>query len=163
MLRISKLTDYGTLIMTHMASAPERMMSAAELADALGLGLATVSKVLKAHWRAALVVSQRGTRGGYRLSRPPAQISIADIVDALEEQPFGLTECSANSGVCTLESRCRIRDSWLRINAVVRNALQTVSIAEMTPAPLATQLLEHIPVTGEQGVPGPDRLARQPG
>ena len=64
MLRISKLTDYGTLIMTHMASTPERMVSATELADALGLGLATVSKVLKALGRATLVVSQRGTRGG---------------------------------------------------------------------------------------------------
>lgn len=163
MLRISKLTDYGTLIMTHMASTPGRMMSAAELAGALGLGLATVSKVLKALGRAGLVVSQRGTRGGYRLSRPPEEVSIADVVDALEEQPFGLTECSANSGACNLESRCRIRDSWLRINAVVRNALQTVSIAEMTPAPLSTHLPEHPPAAGEQRVSGPDRLARQPG
>lgn len=159
MLRISKITDYGTLIMTHMAGAPERVTSATELADALGLGLATVSKVLKALGRAALVVSQRGTHGGYRLSRPPEQISIADIIDALEEQPFGLTECSASRGVCSLENSCRIRDSWLRINAVVRTALQTVSVAEMTPSPL----LEQTRSAGEQRVSGPERLARQPG
>jgi len=129
MLRISKLTDYGTLIVTHMAVAPAQVVSTAELANALGLGLATVSKVLKALGRHGLVHSQRGTHGGYLLSRPPEQISIADIVDALEEQPFGLTECSAGSGTCSLETGCRIRDSWLRINGVVRQALQGVSIA----------------------------------
>ncbi len=163
MLRISKLTDYGTLVMTHMANEPTRVMSATELASALGLGLATVSKVLKALGRAALVISQRGTRGGYRLSRPPEEISIADIIDALEEQPFGLTECSASIGVCSLENSCRIRDSWLRINTVVRTALQAVSIAEMTPAPLPTHLPEHTPAAGEQRVLGLNRLARQPG
>ncbi|WP_341649620.1 SUF system Fe-S cluster assembly regulator [Thauera humireducens] len=108
MLRISKLTDYGTLIVTHMATTPERVISATELADALGLGLATVSKILKALGRHGLVLSQRGTRGGYVLARPPAQISIADLIDALEEQPFGLTECSANNGTCNLETGCRI-------------------------------------------------------
>ena len=159
MLRISKLTDYGTLIVTHMATAPERVISAAELADTLGRGLATVSKVLKALGRHGLVLSQRGTRGGYVLTRPPEQISIADIIDALEEHAFGLTECSANSGVCNLESHCRIRDSWIRINAVVRDALQAVSIAEMTPAPLP----EHAPTSGEHRVLGPNRLARHAG
>jgi len=156
MLRISKLTDYGTLIVTHMASEPDRVISATELADALGLGLATVSKVLKALSRQGLVLSQRGTRGGYVLSRPPTQISVADIIDALEEQPFGLTECSASSGVCNLETGCRIRDSWMRINTVVRQALQTVSIAEMTPAPLT----RHEAHAGAHPVTGPNRLVR---
>jgi len=159
MLRISKLTDYGTLIVTHMATTPERVISATELADALGLGLATVSKILKALGRHGLVQSQRGTRGGYVLSRPPTQVSIADLIDALEEHPFGLTECSANSGTCNLETGCRIRDSWIRINTVVRQALQTVSVAEMTPAPStgsATPTTEH-------PMRGPDRLARHAG
>ena len=159
MLRISKLTDYGTLIATHMAATPTQVVSATELADALGLGLATVSKVLKALGRHGLVVSQRGTRGGYLLSRPPDQISIADIVDALEDQPFGLTECSSGSGTCTLETGCRIRDGWLRINTVVREALQGVSIAEMTPPP---RLADTSSPAG-QHVLGPSRLVRHPG
>ncbi|MDO9596886.1 MAG: SUF system Fe-S cluster assembly regulator [Azoarcus sp.] len=131
MLRISKITDYGTLIMTHMAWQPERLYSAAELADSLGLGLPTVSKVLKALGRHQLVSSLRGAHGGYKLARPAREITVADIVDALEEQPFGLTECSASSGVCGLESGCRIRVNWMHINTVVRRALEDVKLADM--------------------------------
>lgn len=131
MLRISKLTDYGTLILAHMAGYPDRVHSAAGLAEALGLGLPTVSKVLKTLGRHALVTSQRGAYGGYVLSRLPAQISVADVIDALEDQPFGLTECSASSGICSMEGDCRIRDNWVRINSVVRQALQGVTVADM--------------------------------
>jgi len=131
MLRISKLTDYGTLILAHMAGLPDRVHSATGLADALGLGLPTVSKVLKTLGRHTLVTSQRGAHGGYVLSRPAAQISVADVIDALEDHPFGLTECSASTGVCGMESDCRIRDNWLRINTVVRQALRAVTVADM--------------------------------
>ncbi len=131
MLRISKLTDYGTLIMVQMASLPARVHCASELAEELGLGQPTVRKVLKLLARHDLVNSLRGARGGYVLSRAPHAISVADIVDALEEQAFGLTECSSGSGVCGREAQCRIRDSWLRINAIVRRALEEVNLADM--------------------------------
>lgn len=141
MLRISKLTDYGTLIMSQMARHPEGVLSASELALVLGLGNPTVSKVLKSLARHGLVVGVRGLHGGYSLSRPAAQISIADIVDALEEQPFGLTECSAATGLCDMEASCRIRASWRTINSIVRRALEDVSVASMVqPAPAAQRL-----------------------
>lgn len=162
MLRISKLTDYGTLILAHMASRPGRLHSATELAETLGLGVPTVSKVLKALGRHALVSSQRGASGGYALARPPQQINMAHIVDALEEQPFGLTECSAGSGLCTMESGCRIRDNWQRINGVVRRALQDVSVADMIhPHGLdaAAGTAEHR-LLGPAPHPGTTRLAR---
>ena len=137
MLRISKLTDYGTLVLTHMASFPGRVFSVADLAATLKLGAPTVSKVLKALGRHALVTSTRGAHGGYALSRPAERIAVADIIDALEEQPFGLTECSAASGLCSLEDGCRIRHNWMRINGVVRRALEEVSLADMVgPLPL---------------------------
>ena len=131
MLRISKLTDYGTLVMTHMAVFPDRQFSASEIAVALGLGVPTVSKVLKALTRHGLVASIRGPRGGYALSRTPEEISIAEIVDALEEQPFGLTECSATSGLCNYEDGCLIRTNWQRISHIVRRALEDVRLADM--------------------------------
>lgn len=137
MLRIGKLTDYGTLVLTHMASFPDRLFSASDLAATLGLGAPTVSKVLKILGRHELVTSVRGLHGGYRLSRAPERISVAAIVDALEDAPFGLTECSASSGVCGIEDNCRIRANWQRINSVVRHALEEVSLAEMVrPVPL---------------------------
>jgi FeS assembly SUF system regulator len=136
MLRISKITDYGTLLMSQMALQPERVHSASELALLLGLGLPTVSKILKGLSRHGLLVAVRGLHGGYSLARPPERISVADIVDALEEQPFGLTQCSAASGVCARETDCGVRVSWHTINRIVRRALEDVSVASMAqPVP----------------------------
>jgi FeS assembly SUF system regulator len=131
MLRVSRLTDYGTLVMSQMAGAPGQVFSANDLAGRLGLGVATVSKILKSLARHELVASVRGQRGGYSLSRPPARITLADIVDALEEQPFGLTECSAHAGLCGIEGGCRVQANWQRVSAVVRRALESVSLADM--------------------------------
>ncbi len=131
MLRVSKIIDYGTLVLTHMASDPERVFSASDLASTLGLGQPVVSKVLKSLAQREIVRSTRGARGGYTLCRPPEEISIADIIDALDDQPFGLTECSATPGACNVESACNIRSNWQRINAIVRKTLERVSIADM--------------------------------
>jgi FeS assembly SUF system regulator len=137
MLRVSKIIDYGTLVLTHMAAYPERLFSAADLAVTLGLGQPVVSKVLKALGRHNLVKSSRGARGGYALGRPPQQISIAQIVDALEEQPFGLTECSATPGACSFEAGCHVRTNWQHINAIVRRTLEDTSLADMVrPVPI---------------------------
>ena len=135
MLRVSRLTDYGTLIMSQMARFPTRVHSARDLASALGLGVPTVSKVLKGLMRRELVASVRGARGGYSLTREPERISIADIVDALEEHPFGLTECSATAGLCDIEDGCRVRANWRSISDIVRRALEGVSLADMAGPP----------------------------
>jgi len=131
MLRVSKIIDYGTLVLTHMASDPGRLFSAADLAATLGLGQPVVSKVLKSLTQQDIVKSTRGARGGYTLSRAAEDISIADIIDALDEQPFGLTECTATPGACSVEAACSIRSNWQRINAIVRKTLEQVSIADM--------------------------------
>lgn len=131
MLRISKLMDYGTLVLTHMACTPDKVISAADLASSLGLGPATVSKVLKMLGQHGLVTSTRGAHGGYALARPANEISIAQIIDALDDQPFGLTECTATPGVCSVEADCHIRTNWERINGIVRRTLEDVSVADM--------------------------------
>lgn len=131
MLRISKIVDYGMLVLTHMAVHPTLVCSASELAGALGLGQPIVSKVLKLLAQHGLVTSTRGARGGYRLDLPADQISVAQIIDALEDQPFGLTECTAVPGVCNVEEACHIRPHWQRINLIVRRTLEAVSVADM--------------------------------
>ena len=137
MFRISKLADYGTMVLTHMARFPGRSHSSSGLAATLGLAQPTVSKVLKTLTRHGLVQSFRGLNGGYDLARPAAQISIAEIIDALEEQAFGLTECSATIGLCDYETNCVSRANWQRLNVVVRRALDGVSLEDMSrPLPL---------------------------
>lgn len=143
MLRVSRLTDYGTMVMSHMARSPDQLFSATDLATALGLGVPTVAKVLKSLARGELVTSVRGLRGGYSLARAPEQITVADIVDALEERPFGLTECSANDGLCGIEDGCGIRAGWLSINDLVRRALEGMTLADMIrPLPRREQRID---------------------
>jgi FeS assembly SUF system regulator len=97
MLRISKLTDYATVVLGALAEDAAAPHSAAQLADATHIALPTVSKVLKALQRGGLVASTRGARGGYQLSRPAAHISAVDVIDAMEG-PVGLTECATHPG-----------------------------------------------------------------
>lgn len=130
MLRISKLTDYGTVIMTHMARDPDRVYSAGEVAHRIRVAQPTVSKILKLLARGALVTSLRGARGGYRLARAPSEISLAQIIDAMEG-PIGLTECSSAPGLCKQEPSCRIRANWRRINGTIRRALDGITLTDM--------------------------------
>ena len=108
MLRMSKLADYGTVVMTCIARMPGRRLSAAEIAETVGLEVPTVSKLLKLLLRAGLLTSQRGARGGYGLSRAPEEISAAAIIAAIEGYPLGLTECSSMPGLCTRELSCAV-------------------------------------------------------
>ena len=130
MLRISKLTDYATVLLAHLAEEGAGMRTAVELADWSGIGLPTVSKVLKELQRAGLVSSTRGARGGYPLARPAAAISAADIIDAVEG-PLGLTECATHPGQCGLEPSCRVGRSWQRVNVAIHRALTDVKLTHL--------------------------------
>ena len=130
MLRVSRLTDYATVVMTCIAAHPHDVLSTGQIADETHLELPTVSKLLKALGHATLVESFRGVNGGYRLARAAADISLAEIVEALEG-PIGMTECSLADGHCDRESQCGVRGSWQQVNSVLDNALRTVSLADM--------------------------------
>lgn len=131
MLRISKMTDYATVILAQLAGDEAARRTAVELAEATGIGVPTTSKVLKELQRAGLVASTRGARGGYALARPAAAISAADIIDAVEG-PVGLTECASHPGQCDLEASCRVGRSWQRVNVAIRRALGDVKLTQLT-------------------------------
>ena len=145
MLRVSKLTDYATEVMAALAAAPARVHSAQELAERVRLELPTVSKLLKQLAGARLIESFRGVNGGYRLARDPEQISIADIVIAMEG-PIGMTQCSAQSGLCDHESHCGVRVNWQRINDAIAGALAGVSLADMLKPPPSRRRAIAIPL-----------------
>ncbi|MBI3284774.1 MAG: SUF system Fe-S cluster assembly regulator [Burkholderiales bacterium] len=130
MLKISKLADYGTLILTCLVREPQRLQSAVEVAAQLGLPAPTVSKVLKILARNGLLTSARGTCGGYLLARPASEITVADVIGALDG-PLGLTECAVARGLCMQESSCRVRNNWLTVNQIVLRALQQVTLEKM--------------------------------
>ena len=130
MLRISKLTDYGTVVLAHLAANPSSVCSAAEVAAETGLGVPTVSKLLKSLGRSGLVTSTRGANGGYQLARRPSEISAADIIDSLEG-PVSITECSSSDSQCWHEGVCSVGSAWQRVNVAIRRALDDVSLRDL--------------------------------
>jgi FeS assembly SUF system regulator len=138
MLRLSKLADYGIVVMTYLAQEPGRVRAATEVAEATRVALPTVSKVLKLLSRDQLLLSVRGARGGYRLARAPGAISVTDVIHALEG-PLAMTECTSTTGSCSQEPYCAVRGNWQRINETVYRALAQVTLADMVmplPAPV---------------------------
>lgn len=135
MLRISKLTDYGTLILVHLASHEDGgLCSASDVAAGTHLSLTTVQKVLKSLAHSGLVVSARGADGGYRLARPPEAISAAEILNALEG-PLAITECSEDDSHCELEGDCQVGSAWQRISIAIRSAMAEIRLSDLRNPP----------------------------
>lgn len=135
MLKLSKLADYATVLLTLMASEPLRLHNGHELAERSRIPAPTVAKLLKRLSTQGLLHSMRGVHGGYRLARSPARISVAQIVAALEG-PIAVTECAIHSGDCGLESGCSTRTNWQLINLAICQALEAVTLEQMArPGP----------------------------
>ena len=130
MFRISRLTDYGTLILVYLSEQDGRLCSASEVATGTHVAQPTVQKLLKVLARTGLVDSVRGADGGYRLSRSPRLIDAAQILDALEG-PVAITECSTQESQCELESLCHVGSAWQRINSALRVALSEISLVDL--------------------------------
>ena len=141
MLRIGKMTDYGTMILVHLAGHAKPVCSANDVANDTRLGLPTVQKLLKLLARGDLVRSVRGAEGGYALARPPEQISATQILDALEG-PLSLTECSTTDSHCELEDGCPVGGAWQKINRAIRSALDDVSLADLLHPPREFPLVD---------------------
>lgn len=158
MLRISRLTDYGTVILARLASAPLRQFTAAELARLTHLPPATVRKLLKQLHAHALVDSTRGQHGGYRLARPPSQISAAQVLAALEG-PVALTECAQHATSCGIEGSCGVGRAWQRVNVAIQNTLQDITLLELAglaAEPIRFPALERH-LRAQRGVATPSR------
>lgn len=152
MIRLSREADYALVLLAQIArtqpgagvpGSGERVAgeapaspepdhpSARALAGATGLPLPMVGKVLKTLARGGLLESRRGSQGGYALALPADRITIAGIVQALEG-PIGLTDCSpGRPGSCDYEERCAVRGPLVRLNAVIRQALEDVTLAQI--------------------------------
>ena len=150
-LRISKLTDYGTVLLANLAANRDSVCSATDVADATGIAVPTVSKLLKSLGRCGLVISTRGANGGYQLAKEPRDISAADIIDALEG-PVSITECSASDSQCEHEGVCSVGGAWQKVNIAIRRALDDVSLDDLlrTNKPIPQFRFAGLPVTVEK-------------
>lgn len=136
MLRISKLTDYATVLLAELARQEDwdLRVSASQLAEVTAIESSTVAKVLKMLARAGLVRSIRGVNGGYQLVSAPEQTNVASIVAAMEG-PIALTECGLEPGLCSHEAYCSLRSSWQKIGSAVERALTELTLADLAGLP----------------------------
>ncbi|WP_373083984.1 SUF system Fe-S cluster assembly regulator [Sneathiella sp.] len=156
MIKLSKMTDYGVVIMSEMARLPERTMTAPDVSLYTGLPVPTAAKILRVLAKSPFLTSQRGAHGGYQLSRKPADISIAEIIRAIEG-PVAVTSCVDESGDdCAVEERCPMRGGWEKINRALNAALEEVTLADMC---LDTEKLNSGQRTPNAGVPSPLSLS----
>jgi FeS assembly SUF system regulator len=158
-IRITRLSDYGIVLLSRFADAPEgEVLSARELADASGLPMPTVAKVLKCLTRGGLLLSHRGKEGGYSLARAAEAVSVADIIGAIEG-PIALTECTTDDdGLCGLEPTCPVRRNWQRISTAVHDALSAIPLADMA-RPFAGALAALRARSRESGAGSPSHVA----
>lgn len=142
MVRLSNLADYAVVVMCQMAMSTDARPSAASIAAATAIPLPTVAKLMGTLSRAGLLVSYRGIGGGFALARPAAEISVAEIVETVDG-PIALTHCTDPApGSCVREGICTVKPHWQIINRTIRDALSTVSLADLVQGtaslPLAT-------------------------
>lgn len=155
MIKLSRMADYGVVLSTELARAREATQTAPELASRTALPLPTVSKVLKLLAQSGVLESQRGIKGGYALARPAADISIAEIIAAVDG-PISLTGCIATVGNnCEIESLCPAKINWQTINDAVVGALGSVTLADMAAPTIPAAF--RVP---EEAATGPARSAR---
>ncbi len=132
MIRMSKETDYGIVVLAYFASAQEGLkQNAREVAMESQLPLPMVRKILKILAREGLLASHRGAKGGYSLVRRGERISIAEIIEAMEG-PLAMTECIEAPGECRQEPVCGLRTSWHKINEIVFQALNSTTLSDLT-------------------------------
>lgn len=124
------MTDYAILMMVEM-TRDGGMLSAHAVAERIHVETPTASKVLKLLAGGGLLESYRGANGGYRVHREASDISVAEIIAAIEG-PIAMTECSVEEGLCSQEDQCELRGNWQRISLAVAQALREVSLAEMS-------------------------------
>ncbi|MFA5041682.1 MAG: SUF system Fe-S cluster assembly regulator [Bdellovibrionales bacterium] len=137
MLRLGRLTDYAVTLLSHMGKEKGGTLWAASgLAEKSGLPMPTVAKVLKLLAKSNMISAQRGATGGYKLARHASEISIAEIIEAMDG-PIAITDCSHGSAHenCKIHHLCPMSNGWNKVNVAVRGALEDVSLAEMFELP----------------------------
>ena len=131
MMRINKLTDYGIVVMTKIASIDANSThTAKEMSEMTNIPLPTVTRLLKTLATEGLLTSQRGSQGGYNLAKLPSDISIASIIESFEG-PIALIECATDECECTYEADCSTQKPWQKINDSVKTALEEMKLTDM--------------------------------
>jgi len=141
-MQITRASDYAVRVMVHLASAPHgHKYPLNELATVTGVQESFLSKILQRLVHQGMLVSQRGSGGGFLLNRPPAEVSLLDVVEAIEG-PTQLNHCVGEAGHCARKDWCGVNPTWERAQKALTQVLGGVSIAQLADDS-ARRLAEH--------------------
>lgn len=150
MIKLSRFADYAVVILAEMAKEEQVRLAASDIAARANLPEPTVAKILKSLTRAGVLSSTRGVNGGYGLTRAAGQITVADIITAMDG-PISLTDCADNQSGCVLEGQCAMHGRWGKVNVAIRTALEGVTLVDLmktrspvVPGKTATHSLERV-------------------
>lgn len=129
MLKISRLTDYATAVVLFLQK-DKQMLSSEHIALGVGLEIPTVSKVLKLLTKAGILKSIRGANGGYKLAKDIAEVTLYDVIVAIEGDT-AITECTKTESLCSQEKDCDTRTGWQQVNDDIKNILLKMTIKRM--------------------------------
>ena len=132
MIRISKLSDYAMVIMAYMSKDLEHFAQTSDIALNTHIAKPTTAKILKKLAKQGLLESHRGTSGGYKLTKDPKSISVADIIEIIEG-PMAIMDCTLGQDHCSMYKNCAISAPWVQINRVIIKSLDTIKLSDLQP------------------------------
>ena len=141
-MKINKLTDYSIVILTNLVAKDENAKhTAKELSEFSGIPLPTVTRILKMLSNKGILESQRGAQGGYELTKNSTEVSVAEVIEAMEG-PIALTECASDDCGCAFEPSCAVGKPWEKINKAGYDVLQNISLSHMSARDESQKLLK---------------------
>jgi len=130
MLKLSRKADYGLISLKHMAMT-HSSASAREIAEAYGIPLPLLAKVLQKLARTGFLQSENGANGGYRLRRRADEITALEVIRTIDGPVF-LTSCSTgHNGGCVVSDRCNVREPLRKVHDGIQSLLAGITIADM--------------------------------
>ena len=150
MLKLTKKADYGLIALRHLALAansPKGSASAKDIAEAYGIPLPLLSKVLQTLARGGLLTSEQGTNGGYRLSREARDISALEVIRTIDG-PIILTQCFTEHTGCDQSALCPVREPLRKVHEGILGLLSNITLADLCnddmPVPVVRPMLSNI-------------------
>lgn len=141
MLRLSKRIEYGLLAMQDMASNPGSIMSVKDLSERYSISAALLAKVLQLLVRDGIVRSYAGPNGGYSLARDPGEITISNVIAAIEGYTGGIVECQdAEDHECSTVESCTIREPLGILQERIKATFQSMTVQELSKPKQLVQL-----------------------
>ena len=130
MITVNRLTDYATLILCEMAYDSNAIISTQYLSEKIKMGKATVIKILKLLTKKGLCKSYSGSAGGYKLNKETSEITVLDIIQAIEGN-VALTLCGMEqNNICTYKTECKVKHGWNKLNKLFINNVENFTIQD---------------------------------